>query len=71
MVATAGFVMAFFLPSAGHFAEPHHILGVVVMCLAYIQPLGAIWRYGHGFYPALRGHMHREFSRMGFRRLRN
>jgi hypothetical protein len=45
MVATAGFVIAFFLPSAGLLSEPHHILGIVVMALAYIQPLGAIVRY--------------------------
>jgi hypothetical protein len=53
MVATAGFVIAFFLPNAGLLSEPHHILGIVVMALAYIQPLGAIVRYVSGARAAL------------------
>ena len=48
-----GVVVAFlFVPNGHHLTKPHHILGIVTICLAILQPVNAFFRpfkeEGHG-----------------------
>ena len=53
MFGLCGVVVAFlFVPNGHHLTKPHHILGIVTICLALLQPVNAFFRpfkeEGHG-----------------------